>query len=388
MADSSNDKPQRSAADKERSRQMSRTVSGKDAARTTGGNRRPGQQPVAPGGPAKTGKSGNGRAPRPGQGRDQGGRGSAAPGGGRAPRPGQRPGPRAKQPARRPVARGGARASLYIWGSIGLVVVIVAVLVGINLSSSTPNAIIYTPEPVPAKVVSEITHVPASVYNTVGTGVSGQIAPPKLKSGQPALRFTGKPGVLGILGEFCPYCAAERWAIITSFSRFGTFSGLKTMQSSPVDVYPKTQTFTFKTAHYHSPYFTARLIEYFGQDYNKTGAHRVITPLTTQEKKLIVKYDHATTTSSTSGSTSIPFMDIGNKLVAEGVSYNPAPLQNLSRATIAAVLSTTKNPVGQLIIGSSNFLSASICSIDGGKPGSVCQSSGVQAAAKAMHLTI
>lgn len=394
MAENPNDKPPRSAADKERSRQMSRSVSGRDAARTVGGGNRRTQQPPPGRGAAKGGKNQRQGPPgRDGQGRPQAGGGRAAParssaGGGRNTRPGQRPGQRPRQAARRPTPRGGqVRTGLFIWGSIVLVVVIVGILVGINLSSTKPNAIIYSPKPVPAKVLSEITHVPTSVYNSVGTGISGAIATPRPETGQKLLEFTGKPGLLGLFGEFCPYCAAERWAIITSFSRFGSFSGLQTMQSSPVDVDPKTQTFTFKTAKYSSPYFTARLVEYFGQDYNKTGAHKVISKLTKQEQKLIVKFDRSSTTSSTSGGLSIPFMDIGNKLVAEGVSFTPRPLQGLSRTTIAAGLATAKNAVTQLIIGSSNYLSASICSVDGGKPGSVCQSAGVQAAAKAMKLS-
>lgn len=369
MADNANDKPQRTPADKERSRQLSRSVSGRDAARTAGaGNRRPGQQP------------GGGRGAKGGRAQGQ------ASGGGRSGTGGRPPGQRPRQPARRPApGRGRSHTWLYIWGSIALVIVIVGILVGLNLSSTKPSAIIYTPKPVPASVLSDLTHVPLSVYNSVGTGISGAIASPKPESGQSLLKFTGKPGLLGIFGEFCPYCAAERWAIITSFARFGSFSGLQTMQSSPVDVDPKTQTFTFKTAKYTSPYFTPKLVEYFGQDYNDQGAHHVIGKLTKAEEKLIVKYDRSSTTSSSSSGLSIPFMDIGNKFVAEGVSFTPRPLQGLSRATIASGLSTAKNPVTELIIGSSNFLSAAICSIDGGKPGSVCQSPGVQAATKAMN---
>lgn len=395
MANDANDKSQRTAADKERSRQMSRSVSGKDAARTAIGGRTS-QQGGPSRGPGKGGgaqvqsksQSKNGRdvAPRsPAKGSRGPAPGAGSAGSGRSGGGGNRPGQR---PQRRPAAPAGrSRTGLFIWGSIALVIVIVGVLIGVNLSSSTPTVVIYDAKPVPAKVLSEITHVPSSVYNAVGAGIAGDIAAPKVEKGQPPLIYTGKPGVLGVVGEFCPYCAAERWSIITSFSRFGRFAGLKTMQSSPVDVYPKTQTFTFRNATYSSPYFTPRLIEYFGQDYNKTGAHRVIGTLTKSEQRVVAKYDRSTTTSSSSGGTSIPFMDIGNKLIIEGAAYSPGPLQNLSRTQIAAGLSTTSNPVTKLIIGSSNYLSASICSLTGGKPGAVCHSSGVQAAAKVMNVS-
>ena len=37
----------------------------------------------------------------------------------------------------------------------------------------------------------------------------------------------GKPEVLYVGTEFCPYCAAESWSLIVALSRFGQFSGLQ-----------------------------------------------------------------------------------------------------------------------------------------------------------------
>lgn len=377
MADATNDKPQRSAADKERSRQMNRSVSGRDAARAgsrSGGSRQGG----GPGGGKRSPQGSGAQARRDAQRQAQQNRNQQ----GRRGSP--KPGSRASQRSRRPGRAVRSRTGLFIWGSVALVVVIVAVLVLVNeLSSGTKSGSIYTPKPVPATILSEITHVPASVYNDVGTGIAGTIFIPKVESGQTELKYTTKPGVFGMFGEFCPYCAAERWSIIAAFSRFGTFSGLKTMQSSPSDVYPKTQTFTFTTATYSSPYFDAKLVEYYGQD-NAAGEHKVITKLTKQEKKLISKYDYTTEYASKGD---IPFLDMGNELISEGVGYNPQPLQGLSRATIAAALSNPNNDVTKLIIADANYLTAGICHIDGGKPGSVCSSKGVQAAAKALGVS-
>ncbi len=218
------------------------------------------------------------------------------------------------KPSQRPSPRPGrSRSTFYTWGAVALVILVIVVLVVVSSTSSKTKAIFYNAAPVSAPVLREVTHVPASVYNSVGIGIAGAIAPPRIDTGQKSLMFTGKPGVFGLFGEFCPYCAAERWAIITSFSRFGTFAGLETMQSSPVDVDPKTQTFTFKKATFVSSYFTAKLVEYFGQD-KPTGRHTVIGKLTKQEASLLEKYDHTTTTMS------VPFMDIGNKMISEGVS--------------------------------------------------------------------
>jgi hypothetical protein len=375
MADSANDKPQRSAADKERSRQLSRPVSGKEAAKTAGQSSRPQSPRSAP----STGAQGR-RTKVPQDQRARSGRGTTAgPAGRRAGASAAR-----RAPTRRPPARGRSRARLYTWSAIALVLVIVGVVVGLSqTSSTTTKGIYYPPEPVSATVLHEITHVPPSAYNAVGTGIPGLVYPPTVKKGQKLLTFDGKPGVFAMLGEFCPYCAAERWAIITSLSRFGTFSGLKTMQSSPIDVYPKTQTFTFRTATYTSPYVSAKLVEVYGQD-KATGTHPVINRPTKQEDALIRRYDVGGTTRS----GTIPFSDWGNKVVFSGASFNPNPLQGLSRTTIAASLRNPKNPVTKLILGASNYMSAAVCSIDGGKPGAVCTSSGVKAAAKALGLTV
>src|SRR6202043_382420 len=50
----------------------------------------------------------------------------------------------------------------------------------------------------------------------------------------------GKPEILYVGAEYCPYCAAQRWAVVTALSHFGTFSGLGTTTSSASDVDPNT----------------------------------------------------------------------------------------------------------------------------------------------------
>jgi Domain of unknown function (DUF929) len=265
------------------------------------------------------------------------------------------------------------------------VLVVVLVVVVVNLTSSPAKSTTVTSTPVPASILTEVTHIRPSVYNAVGTGSTVSVTPPKVKSGQTLLTTDGKPELLYIGGEFCPYCAAERWAIIASLSRFGTFSGIETMSSSSIDVYPSTQTFTFVHATYTSSSFVAKLIEYYGQD-KPTGSHPVIGHLTKAEEALASKYDSGSSSTS-SGGYSIPFIDIGNKVIVSGASYTPQLLQGLTRAQIAGDLSNASTPVTKAIVGTSNYLSAAICSIDGGKPASVCTSKGVQTASKALGLT-
>lgn len=294
------------------------------------------------------------------------------------------PGPRGATPAtqrrqpagKRPRRRAGARSALLIWGTIAAVVIVVAVVVALGQTGkSAPKASAgYRPEAVPASILQETTHVPASSFDKVG--ISGAVTPPSVVGTQPPLLIGGKPGVFVLDGEFCPYCAAERWAVVTALSRFGSFTGLKTMESSPLDVHPSTQTFEFATARYSSSYITAKLLEMYGQE-QPTGRRPVIRKPTRIEARLMRKYD---------ANSSVPFFDVGNKVMFSGSSYTPGVLAGLSRATIAAGLSHPSNPVTQLILGGANDLSASICSVDGGEPKAVCSSAGVKAAARALGL--
>jgi hypothetical protein len=371
MPDNSQQKPPRTQADKERSRQQSRAVTGKEAAKGVTGQPGRGQRSSPKGTPQK-GTSGPGRGNQAGKGQPRGGGGGSRP---------SRSGSGASMPRRSPTA-------LLTWGLVALVLIIVVVLVVVKLaSSSTNNANAVTSQPVPAAIAADVTQIPASVYNAVGaSSPTVAISPPKAISGAPALTLKGKPGVFYMGGEFCPFCGAERWAMIASFSRFGTLTGLGTMQSSSSDIFPNTQTFTFAKAQFTSDYISVDTKEYYSNQENPAGTgYVVLQPLSKSESALVAKYDTAKYTgASTTKSGSIPFVDIGNKYLISGASYSPSILQGLSRAQIASNLSTAKDPATRAIIATSNLISAAICESDGQKPASVCASKGVMAAAKAL----
>jgi hypothetical protein len=386
MADNA-DQPKRSQDAKDCSRAQSRAVSGKEAARGTGGQRtatKPGSQKGAGQGqgntgPAKGAQSGRGPAAKGGTGKGGNGKG-----------PGQRP----PRPGNRPATPGPRRPStaLLTWGIVGLVVVVVVVLVVVKVTSGSGGGTKATPPPGPlsGSIVHEMTNIPASVYNTVGvTSPTVAVTPPKVISGQPPLTFNGKPGYLYMGADYCPYCAAERWAIVAALSRFGTIGGLQTMQSSSTDVHPSTQTVTFVKATYTSQYISAVLKEVLSNKKLATGSgYQPLEKLTKSETALVKKYNEEKYTGNTTSSgSSIPFIDIGNKAVSSGASYTPGVLSGLTRAQIAGDLSDPTNPATKAIISVANYQSAAICSIDGGQPASVCTSKGVTAAAKALNLS-
>lgn len=338
-----------------------------------GGNRGSGQQ--RPGGRPPQRPSGN-RRPQ-----------GAKPGdGGRRPQPGA--GGSGKGAGRQgtPVTTGAPRRfspTAIAFGVIAVIVIVVVALIVLKVtggSNSTTNSLAPTRTPAPASLISEVTGVPDSVFQTVG--VPGSVNAPSLARNQPALTIDGKPGAIFIGGEFCPYCAAERWAMVIAFSKFGTFSNLQETTSSPWDTDPATATFSFYGAHYSSQYLTFQPVEEASNDTNGLGTRHILTPLTSTQSHLWSTY------SSHFGiSQGFPFLDIGNEVFVIGPSYNPAILSGLDQNAIAAKLSNAADPVTQSIIGTANYLIAGLCSITGQQPAAVCSAPGTTEAAKALGLS-
>ncbi|HEX3946349.1 MAG TPA: DUF929 family protein [Acidimicrobiales bacterium] len=102
-------------------------------------------------------------------------------------------------------------------------------------------------------------------------------------SGWPPTRSTdqGRPAVVYVGGEFCPYCAVQRWALVVALSRFGTFADLgRVISSSSTDIYPDLQSWSFHGSTYSSPYLTFDLAEIYSDTANPaTGVAEGYTSL-------------------------------------------------------------------------------------------------------------
>jgi Domain of unknown function (DUF929) len=216
-------------------------------------------------------------------------------------------------------------------------------------------------------VISAVTSVPANVLNTVAAGTIK--TPPSSIGGAP-LTADGKPRILYVGAEYCPYCAAERWAMVVALSRFGTFSGLGQTASSPSDVFPSTPTLTFHGASYSSKYlsFTGKEIQ---SNQVVNGQYAPLGKLSSADQSLMTTYD---------GGGGIPFIDIGGKYVISGASYNPQTLHGMTHKQVAAALSDPTSPVAKAIDGTANVITAAICNITGHQPINVCTAPGVTAA--------
>src|SRR2546429_1005912 len=150
-----------------------------------------------------------------------------------------------------------SQSNMRQWLLIGGVLVIIAIIIGIfvifsNQQSGSPSG----PTKASSQVFNAVTNVVPNVLTTVGTGgVQNPLHPVK---GPPPILVgpTGKPQLLYIGAEYCPYCAAQRWATVVALSHFGTFDSHYQTTSSSTDVYPSTPTFTFYTGHYGGSFFS------------------------------------------------------------------------------------------------------------------------------------
>jgi hypothetical protein len=248
--------------------------------------------------------------------------------------------------------------------TVGIVLLVIAGIIGafvfFSRQSNGPAA---PATPVSSSVLQAVTHVDPAVLAAVGTG--GTSAPQALHSQPPLKGPTGKSEFFYFGAEYCPYCAAQRWAVVVALSRFGTFSHLNQTTSSSTDVYPNTPTFTFYQSSYSSPY-----IDFVSVESQDRQQNPLQTP-TAEEQQLFSKYD-APPYLSAQAQGGIPFIDIANQYLVAGPGYSPQVLQGLSWQEIANDLSNQNSPVAKGILGAANYLTAAICQATNQQPAQVC----------------
>jgi thiol-disulfide isomerase/thioredoxin len=221
-----------------------------------------------------------------------------------------------------------------------------------------------------ASVVSKVTNVPASTLDKIGSGsFTGKI---QTVSGGTPLTSGGKPEMLYMGAEYCPYCAAERWSMIVALSRFGTFSGLSTIHSSTTDTPSNIPTFTFHGSSYTSKYLTFTPVEMQTNVLDQsTGNYPVLEKPTAAQQALLTKYDAPPYVSSANAGA-IPFIYFGGKYLSVGATYAPTVLNGKSWNQIASALSDPNSSIAKAIGGSANHITAAICKMTGNQPASAC----------------
>jgi thiol-disulfide isomerase/thioredoxin len=243
--------------------------------------------------------------------------------------------------------------------SVAVVAIVLIVIVLINQAGGG-NTTLATP--VPQALLSAVENPSASVVNAVGSGGQpGEMV--RFPASAKLVDSSGKPMVVYVGAEYCPFCAAERWVMVMWLSRFGSFKNLSEIQSSSTDVDANTSTFTFHKATYSSPYLD------FSHNEIEDRSQQPLESMTAQVSSIFTKYD---TTPFTSQSGQFPFVDIGGVFTLYTTSYDPAILKNLTWDQIGAKLTNPNDPVTKAIVGNANILTAATCIVTGDQPASVC----------------
>jgi hypothetical protein len=243
-------------------------------------------------------------------------------------------------------------------------IIIVLILAGggvgylIYLQASQPNTLsLYLGKPISSDFYSNLTGVSDTTLNLIAN--STHVALPKSISGPP-LNQSGLPEVLYIGGEYCPYCAAERWSLAIALSKFGNFSAdnssfIGYMVSATGD--QNLSTITFRNASFTSQYVSFVAVEAWDRN---AQPFQTISP---SEQLLFSQYNPTQV---------IPFIDIDNQYMINFAQPDTALLQHLSWEQIYSQLNNPSSPVAQSIDGAAATIISAICNVDGGKPQSVC----------------
>jgi hypothetical protein len=271
--------------------------------------------------------------------------------------------------------------------ALGLIILAIALLGTLVLvrdnSAPSSSSTVETFNAAPSSLVSML-QLPASVYDTVGvSSPTNPVTPPHPTGSATQWQATSSGGatlpVVYFYGaEFAPYAAAQRWPVILALSRFGTFTQLGLMQSSNTTAFPNLSTFTLWDVGYQSKYLILQPVERYSS-LNPTGAGYLSLQVpSAREAAAVSQY--------APGSDTFALTDVANKYVLSGSSYSPAVLDGLSQDQIAGYLATPAAPLTQAVVTAANEISATICAVDHGRPGSVCQSRGVLEAAELLKL--
>ena len=242
-------------------------------------------------------------------------------------------------------------------GAVVAVVAIVAVLVIVGISNNSGSGPLR--QPAPQAAVQTITNVPDVVLTSAASKISNLY--PAVPGVTGALNSGGKPELLYIGAEFCPFCAAERWPMIIALSKFGTFTNLQQTHSAVTD--GNVGTWSFYGATYTSKYLTFTSVE------NETNTSQPLQQPTAAQQKIWTTNE----TKYLGQGGSYPFIDIGGKYLMLSSQYTDSIVFNKNFSTILGTVGSNNNTVGASIDAAGAAMTKYICDVTGNTPASVCK---------------
>ena len=175
------------------------------------------------------------------------------------------------------------------------------------------------------------------------------------------IRRDGKLLVFFMGAEYCPYCAAERWAIVRALQKYGRWSGLKQAISAARDEpFLNLPTYDLTEAAYTSPHieFVAREIE--------DREFKPLQKLLENEEKLLKQYN---------SEKQIPFLLIGGRFMQIEAGFTPKIFIGHTFRQTETELKKAESEIRKTIDAEANIIRALLCVV--GLPAELCKETGV-----------
>jgi thiol-disulfide isomerase/thioredoxin len=280
---------------------------------------------------------------------------------------------------------------------VAAILIIVLVSVTGNKTSSGPKG--FGMKVAPASVVKAISNVSSATFAQAGTTISSTAGPytgviTTLKK-QSELTSGGKPEIVYVGSNWCPYCAATRWPLAIALARFGAFKNLRITASGRAtgESYPGTSTLSFYKTTYTSRYISFLTDETCTDIVSSSTSASVegcngylpLEPLKGEAETIFAKYDYPPYVSSTDQGT-IPFLDFANVYLEDGAFMGPSILTDFSQLEIAQSLDNPNASPAQTMLSGANYYTAVICKLTHNQPASVCKMPVVKQAAVSLKL--
>jgi hypothetical protein len=226
--------------------------------------------------------------------------------------------------------------------------------------------------PALAKLITEVTTVPV---NATGGGYGDGYGNAPLTTMArpvtgPPLTVHGKPEVFYVNAGYCPYCAAQNWALIVALSRFGTFSGLTTVRTHRYHDLAPIDGWMFYGSSFTSRYLVFVPVETYSGILVSAKANpddgksfRPLQKLTPAQRAVFSKYD---------ATRAVPFLDFGNKTAMTGSNLDPSALAGKTWSQIAGTLRNPRDAAAEAILNAAFLLTAQICQLTDNRPAAAC----------------
>ncbi len=302
------------------------------------------------------------------------------------PRPGAKtgahPAPR-RASARQSIVRARQRRLYLAGGLVTVIVVAAAVLVAVSFISngkaSSPTRSAVGQFVLPPGVQSAVEAVPTAKLVAAALSKNNYAAPLQaLPAKNEILTSAGKPEIVYIGADSCPFCAGERWALVMALSKFGTFSKLMGTTSSAVDTNPSTPTFSFYGSNYSSQHISFVPVETTTNRYDPSiGSYQPLQQPSAFERSLYSKWDRPPYTSQAGG---IPFVYLAGRYLLTGGQYDASKIAGWQMLRAADYITAGNNPTSLGAEAAAGHLIGEICSLTHDQPARVC--SGVPASLK------